>query len=129
MIIKQSRHISIVDDLSAKSRALAIRLYEKGIPSNRIAEAFRENGIPISTKTILKAVRLSGHSVKGYDPYSNKQTYKWTKFLGRYRNWKVIGKITAPLQRILQAFWAWFAYYRLYGTFDLDVVLEGERPP
>ena len=129
MIINQSRHISISDDITAKSRALAIRLYEKGIPSNRIAEAFRENGIPISTKTILKAVRLSGHSVKGYDPFKNKQTYSWKKFLGKYRNWKIIGKITVPLQRIIEAFWAWFAYSRLYGTFDLDSVLEGEKPP
>ena len=129
MVISQARYISISVDFSSKARALAVRLYVNGIPSHRIAEAFRENGIQISTKTILKAVRLSGHSVKGYDPYSNKQTYKWTKFLGRYRNWKVIGKITAPLQRIMQAFWAWFAYSRLYGTFDLDAVLEGEEPP
>jgi len=57
------------------------------------------------------------------------KTYKWTKFLGRYRNWKIIGKITAPLKNILQAFWAWFAYYRLYGEFDLDAVLEGKKPP
>jgi len=49
--------------------------------------------------------------------------------LGRYINWKIIGKITAPLQNILQTFWAWFVYYRLYGTFDLDAVLEGEEPP
>jgi len=129
MVISQARYISISVDFSSKARALAVRLYTKGIPSHRIAEAFKENGIQISTKTILKAVRLSGHSVKGYDPYSNKQTYKWTKFLGRYRNWKIIGKITAPLQNILQAFWAWFAYARLYGTFDLDAVLEGEKPP
>jgi len=129
MVISQARYISISVDLSSKARALAVRLYEKGIPSHRIAEAFRQNGIQISTKTILKAVRLSGHSVKGYDPYINKQTYKWTKFLGRYRNWKIIGKITAPLQRIIEAFWAWFAYARLYGTFDLDAVLEGEKPP
>ena len=129
MIIKQRQHINIVDDITAKSRALAIRLYEKGIPSHIIVQAFRENGIPISTKTILKAVRLSGHSVKGYDPFKNKQTYSWKKFLGKYRNWKIIGKITAPLQRIMEAFWEWFAYYRLYGTFDLDAVLEGEKPP
>ena len=129
MTISKTQYISISVDLSYKARALAVRLYEKGIPSHRIAEAFRENGIKISTKTILKAVRLSGHSVKGYDPYSNKQTYKWTKFLGRYRNWKLLGKITAPLQRIIKAFWAWFAYYRLYGTFDLDAILEGEEPP
>ena len=83
----------------------------------------------IPTKTIIKAVQLLGHSVKGYDPYLKKQTYKWTKFLGRYRNWNIIRKITAPLQNILQAFWAWFAYYRLYGTFDLDAVLDGEEPP
>jgi len=129
MTISKTQYISISVDLSYKARALAVRLYTKGIPSHRIAEAFRENGIKISTKTILKAVRLSGHSVKGYDPYSNKQTYKWTKFLGRYRNWKLLGKITAFLQRIIEAFWAWFAYYRLYGTFDLDAVLEGEKPP
>jgi len=129
MVISQARYISISVDFSSKARALAVRLYEKGIPSHRIAEAFRQNGIQISTKTILKAVRLSGHSVKGYDPFRNKQTYKWTKFLGRYRNWKLIGKITASLQRIIEAFWAWFAYARLYGTFDLDAVLEGEKPP
>ena len=131
MIIKQSRHISVVDDLSAKARALAVRLYEKGIPSHRIAEAFRENGIPISTKTVIKAVRLAtnGSGVRGFDPFHKKQTYKWTKFLGKYRNWKIIGKITVPLQRIIEAFWAWFAYSRLYGTFDLDAVLEGEEPP
>jgi len=91
--------------------------------------AFRKKSISIPTKTIIKAVQLSGHFVRGYDSFKNKQNYKWTKFLGRYRNWKIIGKITAPLQHILQAFWAWFAYYRLYGTFDLDAVLEGERPP
>jgi len=45
-----------------------------------------EKSISIPTKTIIKAVQLSGHSVKGYDPYSNKQTYKWTKFLERYSN-------------------------------------------
>jgi len=129
MVISQARYISISVDFSSKARALAVRLYEKGIPSHRIAEAFRQNGIQISTKTILKAVRLSGQSVKGYDPFRNKQTYKWTKFLGRYRNWKIIGKITAPLQRIIEAFWGWFAYARLYGTFDLDAVLEGEKPP
>jgi len=129
MVISQAQYISISVDFSSKARALAVRLYEKGIPSHRIAEAFRQNGIQISTKTILKAVRLSGQSVKGYDPFRNKQTYKWTKFLGRYRNWKIIGKITAPLQRIIEAFWGWFAYARLYGTFDLDAVLEGEKPP
>jgi len=52
-----------------------------------------EKSISLPTKTTIKAIWLSGHSVKGYDPYQSKQTYKWTKFLGRYRNWKVIGKI------------------------------------
>jgi len=88
-----------------------------------------EKSISLPTKTTIKAIWLLGHSVKGYDPYQSKQTYKWTKFLGRYRNWKVIGKITAPLQNILQAFWAWFAYSRLYGIFDLEAILEGEKPP
>ena len=88
-----------------------------------------EKSISLPTKTIIITVWLSGHSVKGYDPYSNKQTYKWTKFLGRYRNLKIIGKITAPLQNILQAFWTWFAYSRLYGIFGLEAILEGEKPP
>jgi hypothetical protein len=126
------RATSLELDLKAKSRALAVRLYrEKGIPSHIIAQAFRENGIPISTKTVLKAVRLAtnGSGVRGFDPFHGRQTYKWTKFLGKYRNWKLLGKITAPLQRIMQAFWKWFAYARLYGTFDLDAVLEGEKPP
>jgi len=118
-------------DLKIKSRALAVRLYRRGIPSHIIVEAFRENGIPISTKTVLKAVRLATNDsgVRGFDPFYNKQTYSWKKFLGKYRNWKIIGKITAPLQRIMQAFWKWFAYSRLYGTFDLDAVMRGERPP
>ena len=118
-------------DLKIKSRALALGLYKKGIPSHIIVEAFRENGIPISTKTVIKAVRLAtnGSGVRGFDPFHNQQTYSWKKFLGKYRNWKIIGKITAPLQRIMQAFWKWFAYSRLYGTFDLDAILEGEKPP
>jgi len=48
--------------------------------------------------------------------------------LGHYSNWKILGKTTTPLQNILQAFWAWFAYYCLYGEFDLDAVLEGGEP-
>jgi len=123
---------NITADLSSKARALAVRLYrEKGIPSHVIVEAFRENGISISTKTVLKAVRLATNDsgVRGFDPFHGRQTYSWTKFLGKYRNWKLLGKITAPLQRIIEAFWKWFAYARLYGTFDLDAVLEGEKPP
>jgi len=122
---------SLEIDLKIKSRALALGLYRRGIPSHIIVQAFRENGIPISTKTVLKAVRLATNNsgVRGFDPFHNRQTYKWTKFLGKYRNWKIIGKITAPLQRIMQAFWEWFAYARLYGIFDLDAVMRGERPP
>jgi hypothetical protein len=122
---------SLEIDLKAKLRALAVRLYKKGIPSHIIVQAFRDNGIPISTKTVLKVVRLAtnGSGVRGFDPFHNRQTYKWTKFLGKYRNWKLLGKITAPLQRIIEAFWKWFAYSRLYGIFDLDAVLEGEKPP
>ena len=122
---------SLEIDLKIKSRALAVRLYRRNIPSHIIVQAFRENGIHISTKTVIKAVRLAtnGSGVRGFDPFHNRQTYKWTKFLGKYRNWKLIGKITAPLQRIMEAFWKWFAYARLYGIFDLDAVMRGERPP
>ncbi|MGC9145230.1 MAG: hypothetical protein ACP5GS_03840, partial [Nitrososphaeria archaeon] len=60
----------------------------------------------------------------------NRQTYSWKKYFGKlYRRWRLIGKITAPLNRIMQAFWAWFAYSRMYGSFDLDAVLRGEKPP
>jgi len=30
-----------------------------------------EKSISISTKAIIKAVRLSGHSVRGHDPYDS----------------------------------------------------------
>ena len=118
-------------DLKSKSRALAVKLYKKGVPSHIIVEAFKESGIPISTKTVIKSVNLATKDtgVRGYDPFHKKQTYSWTKFLGKYRNWITIGKITPRLRNIMKNFWKWFAYSRLYGIFDLEAVLEGERPP
>ncbi|MGC8600129.1 MAG: hypothetical protein ACP5LX_03600 [Nitrososphaeria archaeon] len=116
-------------DLRNKSRALARALYVRlNIPSHIIAEAFRENGIAISTKTVIKVA--GRERVRGYDNFHNRQTYSWKKYFGKlYRRWRLIGKITAPLNRIMQAFWAWFAYSRMYGSFDLDAVLRGEKPP
>ncbi len=128
-MIRSGQNISISVDMTSKSRALARALYIKlGVPSHVIAEAFRSNGIPISTKTILKVV--GKERVRGYDRFHNRQTYNWRKYFGKlYRRWRIAGKITAPLNRIIKAFWAWFAYSRLYGSFDLDAVLRGEEPP
>ena len=128
-MISQTHNISISADMVSKSRALAKAMYVRlCIPSHIIVQAFRENGIPISTKTVLKIV--GKERVRGYDNFHNRQTYKWKKYFGKlYRNWRLIGKITVPINRIMQAFWSWFAYSRLYGSFDLDAVLRGEKPP
>ena len=130
MVISKTGYISISLDLKSKARALAVQLYtSKGIASHRIAQAFKEYGIPISTKTIIKAVKAKNEAnVRGFDPYHKKQTYSWVKFTGKYRNW-YRGKTTAPMTKIIRAFWAWFAYSRLYGIFDLEAILEGEKPP
>ncbi|MGC9144911.1 MAG: hypothetical protein ACP5GS_02180, partial [Nitrososphaeria archaeon] len=82
-------------DLRNKSRALARALYVRlNIPSHIIAEAFRENGIAISTKTVIKVA--GRERVRGYDNFHNRQTYSWKKYFGKlYRRWRLIGKITA----------------------------------
>jgi len=128
-MISQTHNISISADMVSKSRALAKAMYVRlGIPSHIIAEAFRENGIAISTKTVIKVV--GRERVRGFDNFRGKQTYHWKKYFGNlYRRWKLAGKITVQINRIMEAFWAWFAYSRLYGSFDLDAVLRGEKPP
>jgi len=130
-MISKAQYKNISFDLKCKSRALAIRLYAKGVPSHIIAQAFREANIHISTKTILQVVRLftSGSGIRGYDPYHRKQTYHWAKYFGRGRNWRIIGKITPRLRGIMNSFCEWWAYSRIYGFFDLEAVLRGEKPP
>ena len=131
MINSQPINLSLSLDLKAKSRALARALYVNlRIPSHVIAEVFRAYDIPISTKTIIKVA--GREKVRGFDPWHNRQTYGWKKYFGKiYRSWArtLGGKITPALRSIMEAFWAWFAYSRLYGEFDLDAVLRGEKPP
>ena len=109
-------------------KAFAVALYTKlGVPSHKIVAGFKEVGLPISTKSVLKWV--GKERTRGFDIYHNKQTYGWAKFTGKlYRLW-VKGKISRALGNMFRAFLAWVYYYQMTGVFDLEALLAGEKPP
>ena len=128
--------MSIIQERQQLARPVAKRMYQLGIPSHIIVEAFHTVGIGISTKTVINMVGYSteGHGVRGFDVFRQKQTYSWTKNKqGPHKKWHLVGKITARVLAIVQAFDSWFAYYRIHrnegATFDLDAILRGEKPP
>jgi hypothetical protein len=119
---------SLSDSIRKLRKPFAVALYtRKGITMDRIVEGFHRIGLPLSTKTVSRWV--GRERTRGFDVYRGRQTYSWTKFLGKYRSWKLVGKITAPLSALFALFLEWVAYYRVTGVFSIDDILAGERPP
>lgn len=133
-ILKQGRVFiapKYTESLSDSTRKLrkpfTVALYTKmGVTMDRIAEGFHSIGLPMSTKTV--STWVGRERIRGFDPLHNKQTYHWTKFLGKYRRWAV-GKITGALGKLFSLFLSWVLYYRETGVFDLDALMAGEKPP
>ncbi|MGC8569632.1 MAG: hypothetical protein ACP5LW_06485 [Nitrososphaeria archaeon] len=120
---------SLSDSIRRLRRPFVVALYtRKGLTMDRIVEGFHRIGLPLSTKTV--SAWVGKERTRGFDVFHNRQTYRWKKFFGKlYRRWRLAGKITAPLLSLFHLFLEWVAYYRMTGIFDLDALMDGERPP
>ena len=137
---------SAIDRTSAFN-AVSNQLYKRGVKSHNLAALSRMLGEAQSPKGILARLRKAGV----VQPTKMK-IGKWAKRhgpnLGELTNagakkardlfpnspdmqvrlrWK--NRSQGQLARVAQAFCAWWSYASAGGSFDLEAVLDGEKPP
>ena len=134
---------------------VARALYRKNVRSHRLTLLAKELGIRISSKTILQNLRdcdvpISGKRKKGksrgiYRQWVNcRRTKNDTGYFenGIKKDYGRIAESTqllyylrknqtlsAPLRTVANLFREWFSYSLICGKFDIEALLNGEKPP
>lgn len=113
--------------------ALVPKFYQERLKSHRIVELARVAGVAISSKTVMKLVRIAG--VQRLEPI---HVGRWAKRHGHARNqsgdklfWKNrLNPTPTMFIYIGTVIHAWISYVEAgLGELDLTAIVRGQKPP
>jgi hypothetical protein len=97
---------------------VARALYSRKVRSHKLARLARELGIKLAPRTILRNLRECDIRVRYNRPLR----------IGVYGRGK-IKSLPRGLEAVALAFASWFNLYFSGGSFDVEAILRGEKPP